>query len=87
MDRPAALTVLRRLADAASLRPEERTELMRAIAAIAKPATRIEQLMLLEAQMTHLPPAERVRVIGERLGISRATYFRLRKEARASLTA
>jgi hypothetical protein len=56
---------------------------MRAIAAIAKPTTRIEHLALLEAQMAHLPAAERMRTIGERLEISRATYYRLRKKARA----
>ena len=87
MDRSVALTVLRRLAAAGSLRPSERAELMRAIAAIAKPTTRIEHLALLEAQMAHLPAAERMRTISERLGISRATYFRLKKNARASLTA
>jgi hypothetical protein len=87
MNRAAALAVVRRIASAGSLCAAERTELLRAIGALAKPQSRIEHLALLEVQMAHLPPAERMRTISERLGISRATYFRLKKNARASLTA
>jgi hypothetical protein len=87
MDRSAALRALRRLAGAGSLRPDERAELMRVIASLARPQNQTERVAMLERQMAHLQPAERARVIGERLEISRATYFRLRKKARASLTA
>jgi hypothetical protein len=87
MDRSAALTVLRRLAAAGSLRAGERAELMRVIASLARPESQAEQVAMLERQMAHLQPSERVRAIGERLGISRATYYRLRKKAPASLTA
>ena len=97
MNRAAAIEVLRRVAEALARGPgeDERERLLllhdEALRVLARSAYRpgtpviVQRIAMLEHQMRHFAPGDRARAICERLGLSRAAYYRYRAQSRNTL--